>query len=186
MNCEWIKGWLYNQEILGTIVGFFLTVILIQFIFPHFSKKRKIALEKLNNFYNVAYMFVLIRKDFSVIINNNTHDKHNCGFFHEFNISSGEKTQSIDTDSGNVILSTVSKTKTTLILDEMAFFDYFTKHIQFVDVDLKDTFIKYMRRRFVDTINQKLNCTDKQLVRLRKKIEDLILEDYASYSKLAK
>lgn len=158
------REWLYNQDIVGPVIAFTLTVGLVQWILPLFVKKKKLAREKLKNFYNVAHAFVTIREGFSKDINGKIHDKNNCGLFHDFTI-----------DGQNL---------GTIVYLEQAFFNYALQGFDYMEKDLKKVFIKYLKARGPDFVRSNDGCANLELIRLRKLVEQKIEMGYAKYDKL--
>lgn len=161
--------WHQNPEwwsAIGTIAVAF-SVLIIEFILPRARKRKKLAKEKLERFYNVAYAFVKIREDFSIFIGDKIHNKENCGYFHNFDFQSG------------------SEKKTSLVFDEFSFFDYVSSNFRFIDEDLKIFFIDYLKARGPEGIQKKLGCEDNRLINLRKEIENKIKHYYFKYKREA-
>lgn len=157
--------WFFSQDILGPIISFLLTIVLIQFILPFFRRKKDKAKEKLEGFYEVAYAFIKIRENFSIPMGNEIHNKENCGYFHNFNFNFG------------------TEKRTGLVFDELLFFDYVSSNFRFIDKDLKMLFINYFKMRGPGNIQNKLGCKDNKLISLRKEIENKINRYYSKYTK---
>lgn len=155
-------------------------------LIPLFSKKKKIAKKKLDNFYNIAYAFVKIREDFSVKINNKIHNKENCGYFHSFNFSDITASSKTYTPENNLISITEFDSKQTgLIFSELKFFDYVAEKFKDIDEDLRDVFIEYFKARGPINVQNRLGCEDGTLIKLRKQIEEKITLQYHQYKKQA-
>jgi hypothetical protein len=175
-------------QILGPILGVIFSVMLIELILPRFRKKKLVAKQKLNNFYNIAYAFIKIREDFSIQINGEIHNKENCGFFHNFNFDNHfSTTKKINAKDNNLIAiyETFNK-QTGIIFDEMKFFEFVAKNFDFIDNDLKMTFIEYFKTRGPDSFHKNIGCKDSKLIRLRREIENKIEFYYKRYLNITK
>jgi len=154
-------NFLKEYEVVGPILGVVFSVLLVEWLLPKYTQKRRDAKNKLINFYNVAYAFVKIREDFSVKIDNKMHTKQNCGYFHSFNGFNG----------------------VGLIFLENDFFEYVSANFQFIDNSLRDLFVEYFKARSFDTVQKGSGCEDSKLIRLRKQIEAQVIIDYKKYEK---
>lgn len=153
------------QSIIGSVLGVFLSVLVIEILLPLIRKRKKEAEEKLKNFYNTAYAFVKMRESFSIAINGKVHNKENCGEFHSF----------LDNNqvSGNILF------------EERAFFDFVANNFAYVDSDLKVLFIRYFSVRGPETVQTKLGCENSKMIELRQVIEKKIIEQYEHYKKIS-
>ncbi len=152
------------QSLIGSFLSIFFSVIIVQWILPFLTKRKRTAREKLDNFYNVAYSFVKIRENFSVNVDGGIHNKENCGFFHDVNYNG----------------------ITGLIFNEMLFFNFVSERFQFIDSELRDCFTEYFKARTFESVQKNLGCGDSKLIRLRKEIEKKIVCDYEKYYKILK
>ncbi len=160
-----MKTFLENQDILGPFVSMFLTVTIIVWIIPKMQKKKKDAREKLRNFYNITYAFVMIRENFSIKIDDVVHNKENCGEFHSFFMGNGK--QSVN-----------------LIFEEIEFFNFVNANFAYVNKDLQDLFIEYFKIRGPETVQNKIGCSNSKMIKLRKEIEEKIINQYNFYKKI--
>lgn len=161
--------WYQNPEWWAAIgsIGVVFTVLIIEFIFPWTQKRKNAAKEKIENFYDVAYAFVEIRENFSISISNETHNKENCGYFHNFNFEDG------------------AERRTGLVFNEFIFFDYVSSNFRFIDEDLKFLFINYFKVRGPEGVQNRLGCKNSKLINLRKEIENKINFYYFKYKEEA-
>ena len=164
-----IVKYVLNKEIVGPVLGVILSVIIIELLLPCFRYAKSEAKEKLNNFYNVAYAFVEIRRGFSSIDERGqAHNKNNCGWFHNFQV-----------EFGNNMAAPLAGP----VGNEAIFFDYISAKFAFIDDDLKDKFVEYFKCRVPDAVQKGTKCEDSKLIKLRKEIEELIDAQYKKYKK---
>ncbi len=155
-------NWILAQDILGPILSMFLTITIIQWLIPKLNHRKKIAREKLDNFYNIAFAFVEIRKGFSVKIDGKIHNKQNCGYFHNFHFG------------GDTVANP--------ILDENHFFKYVLEKYQYIDPELQVLLVQYLKTRGPDNARTQLECGDPNMIKLRHKIEQSILFYFEKYN----
>jgi len=155
-----------NITFWSSVIVLLLSIILNQWVIPWLTKRKRLAKEKLSNFYNVAYAFVKIREDFSALIKGEMHNKENCGFFHSFN------------DEGDKNISQ------NQILNEAEFFNYATKNFVYLDKELRNLFVDYLRQRGPINIQRGMKCDNPKLISLRKKLEIKIIKEYLHYEKI--
>lgn len=158
-------------NLLGPIIGVVVSVFLIEMLLPWLRRNKK----KLDEFYNLAYVFVKIRENFRVNIDNVEHNKENCGFFHSFNFKEDRKDKK--DDKNDEVL------EKPIVFNEIAFFNFVSEKFQYVDPELQTLFISYFQLRGPTAVQKNLNCTDQGLIDLRQKIESKIIEKYDKYRK---
>jgi len=177
-------AWFLSKEVMGPLLGVVLAVLLIEMFLPFIRKKRITAEQKLKNFYNMAYAFVKIREDFSVVIEGIMHNKENCGFFHNFNFDNLTGYSNTFNEGKQLVSITENIDKISgTIFDENKFFEYVSMNFDSIDSDLKILFINYFKARGPEMIQRKGTCNDSKLIRLRREIEAKIISGYIKYSR---
>lgn len=156
-----IADYLISPQIVGPILGVIFTVLLIHLLLPFLQRKKKEAKDKLDNFYNVAYAFVKVRENFSVSINGKVHNKENCGWFHNF------------VDGNSNMAGPIGS--------EIEFFNLVSYRFYYIDQNLKDKFIEYFKCRGPESVQHKSGCENAKLIKIRKEIEAMIVEQYENY-----
>ena len=165
-----IKEYIFSPQIIGPILGVFFTVLLVHWLWPLSQKNKVEAKEKLENFYNVAYAFVKIREGFCINISDakhpegELHTKENCGWFHSFVID--------------------GKPMAGLIGGEADFFNFVSFKFYYLDQNLKNKFIEYLKCRGPENAQNMLGCHNSKLIKCRKEIEDLIILQYEKYCRI--
>jgi hypothetical protein len=162
-------NYLKNQQIIGPALGVIFSVLILEYILPFFRREKIKAKERLDHFYNVAYAFVKIREKFSINIGGKYHDKDNCGWFHNFQVQGTENT--LYPLAGPVG-------------DEAIFFNYVSANFAYIDDDLKEIFIEYLKCRVPEAVQKGSGCEDQRLIDLRKEIESLIIEQFRKYQNI--
>lgn len=152
-------------EILGSFTAVILSLILIEIVLPYFRNRKHKKREALDGFYSIAYSFVKIREGFSVKINDEIHDKDNCGLFHSFQ-GEGLNGQGA-------------------LLNESSFNELCSTSMHLMTPQLQKSYIDYLKIRTTTSsqyANNALSCHDRGMIDARKKLEEIIISDYKKLS----
>lgn len=163
-----MKSFFTSITFWNSAIVLLLSIILNQWVIPWLTKRKRVAREKLSNFYNIAYAFIKVRDNFQwKDKQGHIHNKENCGLFSTFTDEFDKK--SLDNPISN----------------ENEFMNFAAKNFIFLDKDLRSLFIEYFKQKGPKNVQHGMGCDNPALIEARKKIESKIVEQYNYYKKIA-